>query len=98
MPTVPVAGQTGDEITIPATLPANRLKVGYYQVIIADLGSMLPGEFYFYVTGQTTHVTTTTVPAARKDDVWYDLQGRAFTDKPVRHGIYITNGKKRLIE
>ena len=98
MPTAPVTGKTGDEITIPATFPANQLKVGYYQVFIADLGSMLPGEFYFYVTDQDTRVITTTVPDARQNGVWYDLQGRTFTDKPVRHGIYIMNRKKRLIK
>lgn len=98
MPIAPVSGKQGDEITIPATFPANQLKVGYYKVLITDMACLMPGELYFNVTDQGTGVVTTTTPATRKDDVWYDLQGRAFTDKPVRHGIYIMNHKKRLIK
>ena len=98
VPTAPVVGKTGDEITLSVTFPANQLKVGYYKVLITDMASLLPGEFYFNVTDQDTRVITTTIPAARQDGVWYDLQGRAFTDKPVRHGIYILNSKKRLMK
>lgn len=98
MPTANVTGKPGDEITIPATFLANQLKVGYYKVLIADLSSVLPGELYFNVTDQPTGVTTTTAPAVRQDGVWYDLQGGALTNKPVRHGIYIMNSKKRLIK
>ena len=43
-------------------------------------------------------VITITVPASLKDGVWYDLQGRKYTDKPTQHGIYIMNGKKILIK
>ena len=98
VPPAPVAAKTGDEITLPITFPAEKLKVGYYKVLITDLTSLLPGDLTFYVTDQGTRVITTTVLAAHQDDVWYDLQGRAFTDKAVRRGIYITNGKKRLIK
>lgn len=98
MPTAAVTGKTGDEITVQATFPAQKLKVGYYKVIITDMANMLPGEFYFNVIDQAMGVITTTVPDARQNGVWYDLQGRAFTDKSVRHGIYIVNSKKRPIK
>jgi hypothetical protein len=98
MPTAPVTGKPGDEITIPVILPANQLKAGYYKVLITDLACMLPGEFYFNVTDQDTRIITTTAPADCHEGVWYDLHGRAFTDKPVRRGIYIINSKKRLIK
>ena len=32
------------------------------------------------------------------DGVWYDLQGRKFNGKPTQNGIYINNGKKRVVK
>ncbi len=48
--------------------------------------------------GDVMRVITITVPQNLQDGVWYDLQGRKYTDKPVRHGIYILNGKKIMIK
>ena len=31
------------------------------------------------------------------DDVWYDLTGRKFTERPTKKGIYIYKGKKVII-
>ena len=33
-----------------------------------------------------------------KDDAWYDLSGRKYTEKPTSKGIYIRNGKKIVVK
>jgi hypothetical protein len=33
-----------------------------------------------------------------KSDAWYTLQGRKFTTKPTKPGLYILNGKKVVIK
>lgn len=33
----------------------------------------------------------------RKSDTWYSLDGRRLTGKPVRKGIYINNGRKKVV-
>lgn len=47
---------------------------------------------------QTLKVIEITVPAGLKNGVWYDLQGRKYTEKPTQHGIYILDGKKIMIK
>ena len=44
-----------------------------------------------------TGVIDVTIPTSLKDDVWYDLQGRRYVEKPTQHGIYILNGKKIMM-
>jgi hypothetical protein len=48
--------------------------------------------------GDVLRVITITVPHNLQNDVWYDLQGRKYVDKPTQHGIYIMNGKKILLK
>jgi hypothetical protein len=48
--------------------------------------------------GDVLRVITITVPHNLQDDVWYDLQGRKYVDKPTQRGIYILKGKKILIK
>jgi hypothetical protein len=33
-----------------------------------------------------------------QSDTWYDLQGRKLSGKPTQKGIYIYQGKKRIIK
>lgn len=44
-----------------------------------------------------TGVIDVTIPTSLKDDVWYDLQGRWYVEKPTQHCIYILNGKKIMM-
>ena len=37
-------------------------------------------------------------PTTYEDGMWYDLQGRKYTNQPTQHGIYIQNGKKILVK
>lgn len=48
-------------------------------------------------SGQPTAVSDIAV-AESESNVWYDLQGRKFEQKPEAAGIYISNGKKVVVK
>ena len=39
-----------------------------------------------------------TIQSANTDDTWFDLSGRKLSRKPIRSGIYILNGKKKVLK
>ena len=52
--------------------------------------------------GDGSDVTGVTLPLINQsgagDEMWYDLQGRRLSGKPTAKGMYITNGKKVVIQ
>ena len=46
----------------------------------------------------TTGIATTNYMNRSNPEAWYDLQGRRLSGKPSRPGVYINNGKKRVIK
>ena len=50
------------------------------------------------VRGETTGVAGVKDVNAVSDENWYDLQGRKVQGKPARKGVYILNGKKKVIK
>ena len=95
---------TDDKIHIPT---ANNEVGAFNGYFLLDLGNGLgkPGSnplnkilLNIAGGGDVMRVITITVPQNLQDGVWYDLQGRKYVDKPVRHGIYILNGKKIMIK
>ena len=32
------------------------------------------------------------------EDVWFDLNGRKYTERPTKPGIYVHNGRKETVE
>ena len=67
--------------------------------IIAVTGEQLPYH-------SNTVVGTTDQPAAinfasvgnMQDGQWYDIQGRKLPERPTRRGVYIYNGKKKIVK
>ena len=40
----------------------------------------------------------TTIQSANTDDTWFDLSGRKLSRRPTRSGIYILNGRKKVLK
>ena len=38
------------------------------------------------------------VQCSMDEDVWYDLNGRKYTERPTKSGIYVHNGRKETVE
>ena len=51
---------------------------------------------HLYNAGQTTGIIE--VKSEKRDDAWYDMQGRKLSNEPTRAGIYIKNGNKVIIK
>lgn len=60
----------------------------------AEDDSRVEARYEADVPEQTDPVIDITTPMSQKDDVWYDLLGRKYVEKPTQHGIFILNGKK----
>ena len=95
---------TDDNIHVPTEHHEVGAFNGYFLV---DLGNGLgiPGsnplnKILLNIAGgdDVLRVITIIVPHNLQDDVWYDLQGRKYVDKPTQYGIYIMNGKKILLK
>ena len=84
----------GDYIVLPETLEPGEYRVDMY--IANDFHSHLESNYFVFDKKQlsvsTTGITSIEDGRWKMEDVWYDLQGRKFTQKPTAPGIYIYNG------
>lgn len=95
---------TDDKIHVPAEHGEVGAFNGYFLLDLGN-GPGKPGsnplnKILLNIAGgdDVLRVITITVPQNLQDGVWYDLQGRKYTNKPTQHGIYIMNGQKILIK
>lgn len=63
----------------------------------AEDDSRIEARYEADVPEQAVRVIDITIPMPQKEDVWYDLLGRKYVEKPTQHGIHILNGKKIMI-
>ena len=76
-------------LTIDATNGGNQLQIGELQLLNLE---------YVEISDPTGIQEATNAGEPMADGWWYDLSGRRISDKKaLRPGIYIQNGKKRLI-
>jgi hypothetical protein len=95
---------TDDKIHVPAEHGEVGAFNGYFLLDLGN-GPGIPGsnplnKIVMNISDKddVLRVITITVPQNLQDGVWYDLQGRKYTNKPTQHGIYILNGQKILIK
>lgn len=48
--------------------------------------------------GDNTTTGITTIQPANAYDTWFDLSGRKLSRRPTSSGIYILNGRKRVLK
>ena len=90
---VTVIGNTTTSIPQVATFYANR--PFFYTISEQSTGAIF---FIGQYMGKGTASPINLVPAlSQRETTYYDLQGRRLSDKPAR-GIYIENGKKKMVK
>ena len=55
-------------------------------------------DFVLNFGGETSGISTMTANENLADDVWYDLNGRRLAGKPTQKGVYISKGRKKVIQ
>ncbi|MBQ6767851.1 MAG: hypothetical protein IJP46_04170 [Prevotella sp.] len=78
-------------------MPANR---AYLHILTNDLETSGNAISLMWGDDETTGIGLNPVPSPKDEwnDVWYSLDGRKLSGKPVQRGIYIVNGKKVVIK
>jgi hypothetical protein len=92
---------SGNQLYYPSADRTMNSFRGYFHV---DLSEAPAGVRAFVLNfgddGETTGISLTPGPSPKGEgsEYWYDLQGRKLSGKPTTKGIYIYNGKKRVIK
>lgn len=74
------------------TIPANR---AYLVLSTANNGSDAPAFLLFNIESTGMHMVLSNPDAQGS---WYDLNGRKLSAKPTAKGLYIHNGKKKVVK
>lgn len=87
----------GDTFEVPLILPA--LPVGKYTIVTVLSQRLMSSQLYNFdiVEGQSSISSQPQSPSSAGGND-YDLQGRKLNGKPMKAGLYISNGKKVVIK
>ena len=81
----------------PQTVDIYDINKDTYLEVSADKDS----QNHYYVNDVTSQmpagITTVTTDSKNQPAYWYDLQGRRYTSRPVKPGVYINSGRKIMI-
>ena len=92
-----VAGEgSGQPMELRTCIEGEMLTIDTRNVYTSDAIVGDPWEPYVINLQQLTGIRTVGI-GSPDDSTWYDLQGRKLRQKPSRKGLYIENGKKRVI-
>ena len=92
-----VAGEgSGQPMELRTCIEGEMLTIDTRNVYTSDAIVGDPWEPYVINLQELTGIRTVGI-GSPDDSTWYDLQGRKLGQKPSRKGLYIENGKKRVV-
>ncbi len=89
---------TGNNLYWPSTTMTINAFRAYFQLNGISAGEPANVRLYFGDDEATGIETITMNHEPRTDGEWYDLSGRKMATKPTAKGVYIYNGKKRVMK